>query len=145
MSVYTEAFGSELLTREGAVATDKFLEGKKIIGVYFSAHWGPPCQQFTPILNEFHAVVCESGFEIVFVSSDKSHENCMNFYNESHGPWGVVPYGSAEVTKLKEKFNITGIPSLVILRASDLHLITTAGRDHVSGKEPTAAMRDWCR
>jgi len=47
-----------------------------IVALYFSASWCPPCQRFTPILIDFYntAKAANCGFEVVFVSSDRSVE-----------------------------------------------------------------------
>ena len=33
------------------------LAGKQLVCFYFSAHWCPPCRQFTPILKDFYEVI----------------------------------------------------------------------------------------
>ncbi|XP_052128314.1 nucleoredoxin-like [Frankliniella occidentalis] len=45
-----------------------------VVGVYFSAHWCPPCKAFTPQLVRTYNAVRERGisFEVIFVSSDRS-------------------------------------------------------------------------
>ncbi|EIE22094.1 hypothetical protein COCSUDRAFT_83485, partial [Coccomyxa subellipsoidea C-169] len=45
-----------------------------VVGLYFSAHWCPPCRQFTPKLKEVYAAVRGTGkrFEVVFISSDQN-------------------------------------------------------------------------
>ncbi len=63
----------------------------KVVGMYFGAHWCPPCRGFAPLLCKWfgnfkknHAKKDE--FELVFISSDKSEEtfadyhHSMNFY-----------------------------------------------------------------
>ncbi|KAK3933257.1 Nucleoredoxin [Frankliniella fusca] len=44
-----------------------------VLGVYFSAHWCPPCKAFTPQLVNTYNAVRERGhsFEVIFVSSDR--------------------------------------------------------------------------
>eukprot|EP00961_Rhodomonas_salina_P092951 1251145-Rhodomonas_salina.1 len=44
----------------------------KYVGLYFSAHWCPPCKIFTLQLAELYKMLSatRSDFEIVFVSSD---------------------------------------------------------------------------
>ena len=44
-----------------------------VVGLYFSAHWCPPCRGFTPLLATCYAALKSAGkpFEIVFLSSDK--------------------------------------------------------------------------
>jgi thiol-disulfide isomerase/thioredoxin len=43
--------GPELLTRQGPTPTAVALGGKAVVGLYFSAHWCPPCRGFTPELG----------------------------------------------------------------------------------------------
>lgn len=71
----------------------------KIVGLYFSAHWCPPCRQFTPILKDFHAELKESDadFEIIFVSFDRSESDLKKYLEESHGDWYHLPFGSEKI------------------------------------------------
>ncbi len=80
--------GTNLLTKSGTKPTSEVLEGKKLIGLYFSAHWCPPCRGeisfsclsydsfslsgFTPVLSEFYTdlTVADPSIELVFISSD---------------------------------------------------------------------------
>ena len=49
--------GQRLLKKTGEVVdADEALKDKKIICYYFSAHWCPPCRNFTPILYDFYNV-----------------------------------------------------------------------------------------
>ena len=49
--------GQQLLRKNGEVVNaDEVLAEKKIIAYYFSAHWCPPCRNFTPILADFYNV-----------------------------------------------------------------------------------------
>lgn len=67
--------GVELLGDKGSkrVSADEALAGKTL-GLYFSAHWCPPCKAFTPLLARVYKTLREknSDFEVVFVSGDKS-------------------------------------------------------------------------
>ena len=38
------------------VQADSALNGKKVVCIYFSAHWCPPCRAFTPVLKDFYEV-----------------------------------------------------------------------------------------
>ena len=60
-------------TKSGTVAMSDALAGKTAVGLYFSAHWCPPCRMYTPKLAEQYAKLVAAGkpFEIVFVSSDR--------------------------------------------------------------------------
>lgn len=45
----------------------------KAVGLYFSAHWCPPCRAFTPVLAEVYRTLKHKrdDFEVVFVSGDR--------------------------------------------------------------------------
>ena len=45
-------FGEKLQTKDGLQDTSQVLAGKGNVGIYFSAHWCPPCRGFTPKLAE---------------------------------------------------------------------------------------------
>ena len=52
MTVWQSLFGDKLVTKAGDKATADVLGGKSAVGIYFSAHWCPPCRSFTPKLIE---------------------------------------------------------------------------------------------
>ncbi|CAG9534187.1 unnamed protein product [Cercopithifilaria johnstoni] len=118
------------------------LANKKVIALYFSAHWCPPCRQFTPVLKDFYEEVDDDQFEIVFVSLDHSEEDLNDYLKESHGDWYHVPFGSDEIEELKEKYEISGIPMLVVIKANG-NVITKNGRADVSGKAPPQTLSSW--
>ncbi|XP_073290004.1 probable nucleoredoxin 2 isoform X1 [Primulina huaijiensis] len=90
----------------------------KVIGIYFSANWFPPCRKFTTTLvNTYEQLKkrnVDPGFEVVFVSSDED----LDSYDEyrSSMPWLSIPF-SATTTKraLNLRFNVESIPCLIIL------------------------------
>ncbi len=79
--------------------------------------------------------------EIIFVSSDRSPEDMTSYMKESHGDWLAAEHGSELGKQLKAKFEVSGIPCLVVLKA-DGTFVTKDGRSAVSGKGP-AAVKDW--
>jgi nucleoredoxin len=101
----------------------------KIIGLYFSAHWCPPCRGFTPKLAEKYRSLLESNrpIEIIFISSDSSEAEGLEYFNEM--PWKMLDYSRRqEKERLSTAYSVRGIPSLVLLDES-LDLITLNGRD----------------
>jgi nucleoredoxin len=130
----TNLFGDELTdAKQEKVSVDQ-LSGKTI-GIYFSAHWCPPCRTFTPRLVDFYNEMTKAGkpFQIVFVSSDKSESAMFNYMTETDMPWLALPFGDSHKAQLANKFNVTGIPKLVIIDAQG-KLITENGRGDVSNK-----------
>jgi len=92
------------------------------------------------LLKDFYEEV--EGLEIVFVSSDRSPEDMESYMKESHGDWLAVPHNSAVANDLKQKYGVSGIPSLVVVKL-DGTVVTKDGRSHVTGKAPAAAVKDW--
>jgi len=127
-------FGSvKLLNGKEEVSSDT-LKGK-VVGIYFSAHWCPPCRGFTPVLAKWyknfkanHAK--KDDFEIVFCSSDRDEGAFSEYFKEM--PWLALPYGERELKeKLSKKFKVQGIPSFVIVDGEG-KLVTKNGRSIVT-------------
>jgi len=108
------------------------LEGKTV-GVYFSAHWCPPCRGFTPVLKKFYAEykAANPDFEIVFVSSDQDEGGMMSYFQNDHGDYLCCPHGSKEANNLKTLAGVQGIPMFVVFDGEG-ELITKNGRAGVS-------------
>uniref|UniRef100_A0A914DGB7 Thioredoxin domain-containing protein n=1 Tax=Acrobeloides nanus TaxID=290746 RepID=A0A914DGB7_9BILA len=135
--------GVPLKRKDGtSVDAGKELQGK-VVALYFSAHWCPPCRNFTPILRDFYDEVTEDGeFEIVFVSFDRSDSDLQNYLKEAHGNWLYVPFGNDQIQELANKFGVSGIPALIVIKP-DGAVINQNGRADVQGKPPKKAYADW--
>ena len=141
--VHAEGIG-ELLpeklidSEKNEVTLDKL--GDKLIGLYFSASWCPPCKQFTPILIKLRDDN-QADLEVVFISSDRSAEDQMKYMKDYKMSFLAVPLGAEQTKKLQSKFNIRGIPSLIILDSSG-KVISTSGVSEVR-KSPEEAIASW--
>ena len=127
-------FGDELRNADKKKVSTDALAGKTV-GIYFSAHWCPPCRAFTPELVKFHKMVVTEGkpFEIVFVSSDRDKSSMYDYMDEMDMPWLALPFGDDHKATLSQKYGVSGIPKLVIVD-EDGELVTKNGRGDVSGK-----------
>ncbi len=148
-----------LQTKSGEkVAAEAILNQAKVVLLYFSAHWCPPCRKFTPVLREFYEEVNEDEnkqVEIIFVSADKSAEEFQKYFSDSHGDWLSVPFEAEELREqLRQEFgkklNIegelirSGIPCLVVLSGSDFSkVITYDGVSDVSTMGSMALDMKW--
>jgi len=138
----TALFGDRLRTATNKPVLTETINAE-VIGIYFSAHWCPPCRAFTPQLVKFYDALKKEGkpFEIVFVSSDRSEDAMYGYMKEMGMNWLALPYGDEHKDALASKFNVSGIPKLVILNAKG-ELITENGRSYVSG-ENTEIFDKW--
>ncbi|KAH3857612.1 hypothetical protein DPMN_100223, partial [Dreissena polymorpha] len=87
----------------------------------------PPCRSFTPALIRTYEKLKSEGkkFEIVFISSDRSEDSFTSYANTM--PWGALPMGDARSQKLKNLYEVEGIPMLVMLDEAGT-VITPDGR-----------------
>ena len=134
-----DLFQGPLLDSEGKEVSKKILGGKTI-GIYFSAHWCPPCRSFTPKLVKFRDAN-KKDFEVVFVSSDRSPKAQMDYMKGSKMKWYTMPHRSDAANALSKKYEVRGIPSLVIV-SPDGKTITKNGRNDVSSN-PKGAIKNW--
>ncbi|TKC47517.1 hypothetical protein EI555_018970, partial [Monodon monoceros] len=88
---FREVIAGPLLRNNGQSLESSSLEGSHV-GVYFSAHWCPPCRSLTRVLVESYRKIKEAGqkFEIIFVSADRSEDSFKQYFSEM--PWLAVPY-----------------------------------------------------
>jgi len=137
-------FGDSLLTKNGPMPTLGALTNKRLIGIYFSAHWCPPCRQFTPRLSEFYRQAQDAEpneLEIVFVSSDQTPAAAAEYFNEM-ADWLMVPHGTANCQALAQKYEVRGIPSFVVVDGRTGKLLTKTARGDV-GPNVARALEKW--
>lgn len=105
----------QLINKEGSPVP--FPDPPKATLIYFSAHWCGPCRQFTPLLKVFYELATQANaeLEIIFVSSDRSDRDMMDYFRTSHGSWLAVPFFSQQRQFLSNHFAVRGIPSLILL------------------------------
>ena len=125
-----------IMTSSGAlVSTDTALTGKSVIAFYFSAHWCPPCRQFTPVLANAYRQAKQAGLinnvEVIFVSSDRSQDDMLSYMRESHADWYALPHGSPECGTLSSMFSVRGIPALVVVTRTGDSVLSREGRQEV--------------
>ena len=187
-----EAMGDEFMSGDGEMVELSAIRGEahegKVIGLYFSAHWCPPCTTFTPLLVKtyeklkadgkvsaaharsplldsapracappaclrlhrsaplciarlhrsaqsplrasrrplpapclhYHPASCASylctplqEIEVVFVSSDKDMGQFQEYFATM--PWLAIPPGDKRKAALSKRYEVEGIPTLVLL------------------------------
>ena len=115
------ADGETEVDTSGAVGNSQF------IGVYFGAHWAPPCRRFTTQLKKYYsdANAASKELEIVFCSSDGSADAFKSNFKDMD--WFAVKFDD-QATKqaLSQTYGIMDLPTLVILDSAG-HTISTQG------------------
>ena len=91
------------------------------MGIYFSALWCPPCRALTPVLAQFYDDLKEAddtALEIIYASKDEDQQS----FDENFGdmPWKAIPFDQGSfVQELSQRYNIVGIPTLVVISLTD--------------------------
>jgi len=119
-------FSEGLVDADGKAVDLSTLKGK-VVAVYHSAHWCPPCRTFTPKLVAF-ANAHKDNLAVVFVSYDQSPAEMTKYMKEAQMPWAAVPYKAASGKRNADENGVRGIPSLVVY-GRDGALITKNGRN----------------
>jgi nucleoredoxin len=120
---------------------DEPLGKKKMIALYFSAYWCPPCRKFTPQLVEYYNRVASQHpeFEIVFVSRDRSPFGMETYMRDTQMPWPAIDFQKLPGKEALKKYGGESIPCLVLLDASGRVISDTyAGKDYVGPEKVLA-------
>lgn len=115
---FSEVIAGKLVNKDSKEVdvNEAFKDGKSV-GIYFSAHWCPPCRGFTPKLVEFYNKFNAGGkkLEIIFVSWDRDEKGFKEYMDESSMPWLAITPDDERKEKLNEIFEVEGIPHFSII------------------------------
>lgn len=131
--------GGKVVNAAGEETPVAALKELDAVGLYFSAAWCGPCQEFTPKLADWYAGHCAPGkplagkVDIVFVSSDKSDAEA-DAYFKGKMPWKMLPYAARAGQKsLNRELGVRGIPTLVFVDKEG-NVLTKDGRSKVTSE-----------
>ncbi|CAF1326353.1 unnamed protein product [Rotaria sordida] len=129
-------------SKESVDLNDEKYKGKTI-GLYFSAHWCPPCRGFTPVLIEFYKT--HSGnkkLEIIFISSDRDEKSFNEYYEDM--PWLALDFTDRKKKEeLGKKFNVSGIPTLILLDGDSGDVVCTNARSQIQSEDSKGEKFPW--
>lgn len=138
-SLVQKYFPAGLIDASGKAVNGDF--GNKLLGIYFSASWCPPCRAFTPELVKFRNSN-KNEFEVVVVSADKSLQSQLDYMKNKQMPWPAVKFDSPDTEKLSRMFGARSIPFLVILDAEG-NLVSTNGVQEVYDNQGQKTINIW--
>lgn len=127
-----------------AVTDDGAIAKKKLIALYYSAHWCGPCRKFTPQLVEYYnrVITQQPDVELVFVSADRSANEMQNYMREEKMPWPAIDWDKAQANPTWKSFAGKGIPCLVLLDQSGHVISHSYDGDKYLGPEHVLADMD---
>jgi len=129
-----DLFGDFILTKSGKKSAKEVASGKKVVLVYFSAHWCPPCRGFTPMLAAAYMKYSANDVEVIFVSSDQDQGSFDGYFAEM--PWTALPFAEREQkNKISAKFDVQGIPMLVALNGETGKMLSKNGCGEVQSQK----------
>ena len=123
---------------------DGEFEKKKLIGLYFGAHWCPPCRKFSPALVAYYNKVSAAHpeFEIVFVSDDKSAGAMQNYMRDEQMPFPAVTFDRVAGNQALKKYCGESIPCLVVVDENGKVIFDTYAGKIFRGPEAVLADLD---
>nr|XP_003461886.1 nucleoredoxin-like protein 2 [Cavia porcellus] len=133
--------GRRLMTREGASVEAEAALQNKVVALYFAAAGCALSRDFTPLLCDFYAALRPAPFEVVFVSADCSAQEMRDFMREQHGAWLALPFHDPCRHELKQRYNVTTTPKLVIVKQNG-EVITHKGRKQIR-ERGLACFQSW--
>jgi len=139
---FKEILHGKVINGKGEEISTDTLTENSAIGVYFSAHWCPPCKTFTPKLVSTYNALKAAGkkFEIIFASSDSDEASFKDYYHEM--PWLALPYKDKRISSLSDLYGVQGIPTFVIVDPATGQIINANGRSVVEA-DPQGADFPW--
>jgi nucleoredoxin len=128
---FLELITGDFINKNNETISSDTLKSNTALGIYFSAHWCPPCRGFTPQLVNTYNTLKAAGkkFEIIFASSDHDQKSFKEYMDEM--PWLAFPFGDGRITAFNDLYDVEGIPMLVIVDSNG-KIINKSGRGAVS-------------
>lgn len=132
------------LSDSTAAYTNSDFEGKVLL-IDFWGTWCPPCLKAMPHLHQIYREHRDEGLAVLSVAMKDTREAVREFREEKwEMPWShaFVPKGSEMQERVRNRFNIAGYPtSILIGRDGEIRRVNF-GFDKGDGEELTKATRE---
>ena len=109
--------------------------------IFFAASWCSACVEFTAALKDFYnkSNSQEKRIEVIWASLDQEEEGFNSYFEKM--PWPAFRFQDPRIMELKEKFEIKGIPKLLVLDSKGRQ-ITKEGRLELKN-DPSSCLERW--
>jgi thiol-disulfide isomerase/thioredoxin len=123
---------------------DAEFEKKKLIALYFSAHWCAPCRKFTPALVAFYNrnASAHPEFEVLLVSNDKSAAAMEASMRDEQMPWPALTFDKINGNEGLRKYAGAAIPCLVVVDDTGKVILDTYAGANYRGPEAVLSELD---
>jgi nucleoredoxin len=108
--------------------TFEYFEGTKYIGLLFSAEACAPCHTMLKLVRNFYSDINldERQFELILCPADKQEKDFHKHYSTM--PWTSLPYGDERIGQWLKRYNVLGVPQLIIIDAKTGFKVTDSAR-----------------
>lgn len=116
-----------VLNEKGDLVASELRQDLDYYVLYFSAHWCPPCRQFTPKLSAFYNKNHneKSKYDIIFVSSDRNADAMHEYMRWGDMQWKAVRYDKIPELDAVTRYAGEGLPWLVVVDRDGSALAST--------------------
>lgn len=137
--LFEESSSQTILEDEHGVKQGSQALVGKIVGLYFSAGWCPPCRKFSPELAAFRTNH-QDDLTVCFVSCDNSETEMKQFV--AGKGFLTVPFYSDARRDLQARLGVSMLPTLVIVDGTSGKVLTHWGRAAIV-RNPNGCIESW--
>jgi thiol-disulfide isomerase/thioredoxin len=108
-----------------------YFDGVRFVGLFFSAGFSSPCKIMMKTLKNFYSDINleQRQFEVLQVPFDRTKQEWEEHYRSVC--WPSLIWGDARIKQLAEKYEITGVPQLIILDTKTGFCISKSARKDI--------------
>jgi nucleoredoxin len=132
-----------LNNKQEEVTAESSILKSKIIGLYFTSSWCPPCDIFSSeLLSLYNEVnLKEKNFEVIQISNERNEIEFREFISKD--PWLFVNFEDPFMYSLITEYKINFLPVLIIVNKEKIILSSTGRKDLSQLK--SKAFDEWYR